>query len=76
MAIECLVKVRSVAIAQGKPCVKHDDALRTRIEAHVENGPQVLRRVIDVGEERAQPYNVRNAGLLECLQSAISLGGR
>ena len=75
MAIECLVKVRSVAIAQGKACVKHDDALRARIEAHVENGSQVLRRVIEVGEKRAQPYNVGNAGLLESLQGAISLGG-
>ena len=75
MAIKCLVEVCTVAITQGKTCVKHDDALRARIEAHVKNGLQILHRIIDVGEERAQPYNVGNAGLPECPQSAISLGG-
>ena len=75
MAIKRLVEISTVAIAQGKACIKHDDAFRARIEAHVKNGLQVLRRVIDVGEERAQPYNVGNASLLESPQRAISLGG-
>ena len=53
IAIKRLVEISAVAIAQGKTCVEHDDALCTHIEAHLKNGPQVLQRVIDVGEERA-----------------------